>query len=143
MGRPGLNQFQVTPDEFWQAGVRVEWRPYTWGSASRTREQLALQARLLDTEERALAGALSRAVAGALAEVDRLRRQLEEDVEVIALREEVLRAAEVQHREAMITAAELVELRTDLLEARLTRDRHRIDLARAEARILDTLGARP
>jgi outer membrane protein TolC len=143
MGRPGLNQFQVTPDEFWQAGVRVEWRPYTWGSASRTREQLALQARLLDTEERALAGALSRAVAGALAEVDRLRRQLEEDVEVIALREEVLRAAEVQHREAMITAAELVELRTDLLEARLTRERHRIDLARAEARILDTLGARP
>jgi outer membrane protein TolC len=55
----------------------------------------------------------------------------------------VLRAAEVQHREAMITAAELVELRTDLLEARLTRERHRIDLARAEARILDTLGGRP
>ena len=142
MGRPGLNQFRVTPDEFWQAGVRLEWRPFTWGSAGRTREQLAVQQRLLDTEERALAAALARAVEGAVAEVDRLRGQLEEDAEVIALREEVLRAAEVQHREGMITAAEVVELRTDLLEARLARDRHRIDLARAEARILDTLGGR-
>ena len=30
VGLPGLDQFRTTSDAFWQAGVRVEWRPWTW-----------------------------------------------------------------------------------------------------------------
>jgi outer membrane protein TolC len=143
VGRPGLNQFKPDADTYYVAGVRVEWRPWTWGSAPRAREAAAVQQQLLAREEAALAAQLARAVEGDLADVDRLRRQLADDDEVIALREVAWRAGDAQRREGAITAAEATDLRTDLLEARLTRDQHRIELAQCEARILTTLGLVP
>ncbi len=142
-GRPGLNQFKSDPAAFWQAGVRVEWTPFTWGSAARSRELAALQQRTLDTETRALADQLARAVQSDLEDRARLRAQLADDDEVIALRAVVLAQGEAQRREGVITAAEAVALRSDLTEARLTRERHRIELAQTEVRIVTTLGLAP
>ena len=73
----------------------------------------------------------------------RLRTQLADDDEVIVLRDIALAQGEAQRREGVITAAEAVSLRSDLTEARLTRERHRIELAQAEARIATTLGLSP
>jgi outer membrane protein TolC len=142
-GRPGLNQFKADPAGFWQAGVRVEWTPFTWGSAARSRELAVLQQRTLETEARALADQLARAVQGDLEERTRLRAQLQDDDEVIALRAQALAQGDAQRREGVITAAEAVALRSDLTEARLARERHRIELAQAEARIVTTLGLAP
>ena len=142
-GRPGLNQFKPDPAAFWQAGVKVEWQPFTWGSAARTREVSALQQQVLATEERALGEQLARAVQADLDDRERLRSQLRDDDEVIALRELASAQGDAQRREGAITAAEAVQLRTDVVEARLARDRHRIELAQAEARIATTLGLSP
>ena len=142
-GKPGLNQFDPEPQNFWQAGVKVEWTPFTWGSADRTRELATLQQRSLVTEERALAEQLARAVQADRDDRVRLRTQLADDDEVIVLRDIALAQGEAQRREGVITAAEAVSLRSDLTEARLTRERHRIELAQAEARIATTLGLSP
>lgn len=142
-GKPGLNQFEPDAKRFWQAGVKVEWTPFTWGSAGRTRELATLQQRSLATEELALADQLARAVQGDRDERQRLRAQLADDDEVIVLRELARAQGEAQRREGVITAAESVSLRSDLTEARLTRERHRIELAQAEARIATTLGLSP
>lgn len=142
-GRPGLNQFKADPAGFWQAGVRVEWKPFTWGSAGRNEELTVLQERVLATEEGALAERLARAVQADLDDRTRLAAQLASDDEVIALREEALAQAEAQRREGVITAAEAVGLRADLTNARLAREQHRIRLAQAEANIATTLGLTP
>ena len=115
----------------------------TWGSAARTREVSALQQQVLATEERALGEQLARAVQADLDDRDRLRSQLRDDDEVIALRELASAQGDAQRREGAITAAEAVQLRTDVVEARLARERHRIELAQAEARIATTLGLSP
>ena len=62
---------------------------------------------------------------------------------MIALRELASAQGDAQRREGAITAAESVQLRTDVVEARLARERHRIELAQAEARIATTLGLSP
>ncbi len=142
-GRPGLNQFKSDPAGFWQAGVKVEWQPFTWGSAARNEELAVLQQEVLATQERALADQLARAVQGDLDHRTRLRAQLAIDDEVIALREEALAQGEAQRREGVITAAEAVGLRSDLTAARLARERHRVELAQAEAGIVTTLGLTP
>lgn len=143
MGRPGLNQFRTGPDEFWQAGVRVEWRPWTWGNATRAAEGLRMQQRIVETEEKALADQLARAVESDVADMQRLRDALGTDARVVTLREEIERQAQAQFTEGTITAAEYVELRTDVLEARLVLQRHRAELAQAQARYLTTLGLSP
>jgi outer membrane protein TolC len=142
-GRPGLNQFKPDVASFWQAGVKIEWAPFTWGSAARSRELATLQQRILATEERALGEQLARAVQGDLDDRRRLREQLARDDEVIALRREALAQGSAQQREGAITAAEGVTLRMDLAEAELARVRHRLELAQSEARIATTLGLSP
>lgn len=143
LGRPGLNQFRTDPDEFWQAGLRVEWRPWTWRSADRAGEALRLQQRIVTTEERALAEQLARAVESDLADMERLRAALETDERLVALRTSIEQQARAQFAEGAVTAAEYVETRTDVVEATLTLQRHRAELAQAQARYLTTLGLAP
>lgn len=142
-GRPGLNQFRTDPDEFWQAGLRFEWRPWTWRSADRASEVLRLQQRVVSTEERALAEQLARAVESDLADMQRLRDALASDARLVGLRSDIERQASAQFTEGVITAADYVETRTDVLEANLLLHRHRAELAQAEARYLTTLGLAP
>ncbi len=143
VGLPGLDQFRTTSDAFWRAGLKVEWQPWTWHSAGRTATALRLEQEVLEREEQAFARALGRQVASQLEEIARLAAALQEDARVVELRAEVERQARLQHDEGVITAADYVETRTDVLEARLTLQRHRVELARARASYLTTLGFVP
>ena len=143
LGRPGLNQFRTDPDEFWQAALRVEWRPWTWRSADRAAEALRLQQRIVTTEERALAEQLARAVESDLAEMHRLRAALASDQRLVEVRASIERQARAQFNEGAITGADYVETRTDVVEATLLLQRHRAELALAQARYLTTLGLAP
>jgi outer membrane protein TolC len=140
VGLPGLDQFRTSSDAFWQAGVRVQWRPWTWRSAGRRAAALRHQQEIVGTEEASLGRSLARAVATDREDIDRLRDALASDERVVALRTEVERQSQAQYDEGAITTPEYVEARTDVLEARLTLERHRVELAQARARYLTTLG---
>jgi outer membrane protein TolC len=143
VGLPGLDQFRTTSDAFWRAGVKVEWRPWTWRSAGRTGAALRLEQRILDREEQALARSLARQVASNLQNIARLATAVAEDQRVVALRTEIERQARAQHDEGTITTADYVETRTNVLEARLDLQRHRVELAQARAAYQTTLGFVP
>jgi outer membrane protein TolC len=143
VGLPGLDQFRTTSDAFWQAGIRVEWHPWTWRSAGRNAEALRQEQRVLETEEQAFARSLSRAVVTNLEDIQRISATLAEDQRVVQLRTEIERQARAQHDEGAITTADYVETRTNVLDARLTLQRHRVELAQARAAYLTTLGLTP
>jgi len=140
VGLPGLDQFRQSSDAFYQAGVRVEWRPWTWRSAGRKAAAYRLEQDVVATEEKALGRSLARAVATDLEDIGRLKAALAEDERVVALRTEVERQARAQYDEGAITTPDYVEARTDVLEARLELERHRVELAQARSRYLTTLG---
>jgi len=142
-GVPGLDQFSTSSHGSWQVGVRVEWRPWTWGSAGRNEAAIRLEQGVLETEERALADALARAVMDDVEEIARLREALIADQRVVGLRSEIERQARAQHDEGVITTSDYVETRTDVLEARLALQRHRVELAQARVGFLTTLGLVP
>lgn len=139
-GRPGPAQFREDLHEWWMGGVRVRWQPWDWGAAGRDRDVLRVQRQIVDTEEAAFTDRLRREVQDELQQMDRLRDALATDDRVVALREQVERQARAQLEERVITPAVYVDARTDLQEARLARQRHRVELARATARYLTTLG---
>ncbi|MBA3258565.1 MAG: TolC family protein [Gemmatimonadales bacterium] len=140
VGLPGLDQFRTSSDAFWQAGIKVEWRPWTWRSAGRKAAAYRLQQDVVATEEKALGRRLARAVVTDLEDITRLDVALEDDERIVALRAEVERQARAQYDEGAITTPDYVETRTDVLEARLTLERHRVELAQARSRYLTTLG---
>ncbi len=91
----------------------------------------------------ALGRRLARAVAADLEDIARLTAALADDERVVALRAEVERQARAQYDEGAITTPDYVEARTDVLEARLALERHRVELAQARSRYLTTLGITP
>lgn len=77
--------------------------------------------------------------AGAFAQVlSRQSPQVIADVE--RLREEVFRVAARQYGGGVLLAADYVDTLTDLVEARLTAEQHRIERARAQATLLSLVG---
>jgi outer membrane protein TolC len=140
VGRPGFAQFERDLHDYWLAGVRMRWAPFNWGTSDRERGLLQVQRQIVDTEEAAFTARLQRQVQDELADMERLEAALETDERIIALREQVVRQARAQFEEHAITAAAYVDVRTDLQDARLARQRHRVELARARASYLTTLG---
>jgi outer membrane protein TolC len=141
VGRPGpFLLFDDGVNDFWLVGVRVRWQPWTWGTDRRDRELLGVQQQIADTEEAAFTRRLDRQVQDDEAAMDRLEAALQSDDAIIALREQVERQARRQFEERVITADQYVDARTDVFEARVTRQRHAVELARARARYLTTLG---
>lgn len=139
-GRPGLDFFADDAEPFWTVGVRVRWQPWDRGAEARERRILELERRVLDTEEAAFTDRLEREIHDDLEAMEQLRTALELDDEIVTLREQVERRARAQLRERAVPPSVYVEARNDLLEARVARERHRLELARVHARYLRRLG---
>jgi hypothetical protein len=79
-------------------------------------------------------------VHGDLADLDRLEGTLALDERIVALRESVERETRLRFDERVATVAEYLDRSNELLEARLGRARHVVELAQARARFLTTVG---
>lgn len=139
-GRPGLNMLSDQFDTYWLGGFEVRWTPWNWGTLGRERELLRLQREIITTNEEAFTLAVRRNLEQSIAAMARLDTTLRFDDRVVALRLVVEREAAAKLREGAITAAEYVDRNTDLLEARVARIQHRIELAYARATFLTQLG---
>ena len=49
VGLPGLDQFRTSSDAFYQVGVKLKWRPWTWNSAGRKAAAFRLQQDIVAT----------------------------------------------------------------------------------------------
>lgn len=139
-GRPGFAQFTEDLHEYWLSGVRVRWAPWNWGTSNRDIEVLRIQRQIVDAEEAAFTARLARDIQPSLQAIARLEQSIELDEQIILLREQVERQARAQFTERAITAAAYVDARTDLEDSRIDLLRHRVELARAQARVLTLLG---
>ena len=139
-GQPGLNPLNDRFDSYWLGGVRLDWTPWSWGTTRRQREVLALQRQIVASEESAFAEGIRRAIAQDAATIDRLEAALATDEQIIELREGVARETRLRFQEGVVTSAEYVDRQTDVLNARLARAAHRVELALVRARFLTTVG---
>jgi outer membrane protein TolC len=139
-GRPGLNALSDQFDSYWLAGVQVQWTPWSWGTTRRERELLALQRQVVETEEAAFRERIRRTTAFDLATIDRLESAVATDDQIIGLRERIARETLRRFQEGVVTSAEYVDRQTDVLNARLARAAHRVELAEARARFLTIVG---
>lgn len=143
-GRPSpFNFIADDPSAYALAGVRLRWSIVDWGRAAREAEALRLQARAAKTEAAAFVRQLEREIEDERAHLARLRAALEDDRRAVELRVEALRTARTQLEEGVILPDTYADRLSDLTEARLTLERHRIELAQARVGLLSTLGRYP
>ena len=139
-GRPGLNFISDQFESYGLGGVRVQWNAWTWGTAGREREALAIQQQVVAADQAAFAKGLSESIEGDEAAFDRLQRALALDERIVTLREQVERSTQLRLQEGVVTASEYLDRSAELLQARFARAGHQVELAQAGARLLTTLG---
>jgi outer membrane protein TolC len=139
-GRPALNFIDDVFEFYGIVGVQLHWKAWSWGTAGREREALNLQQQIVTADEAAFTKNLVRATDTDSANIDRLQRTITLDDRIVDLREQIARTSEVRLREGALTASEYVDRSTDLLEARIARAEHRVELAETSARFLTALG---
>ena len=140
LGRPGLDFISSDVSPYWIAGVRVSWKPASWGVDRRQREILALQQQAARADEDAFARGLRRGIQEDLAAIDQLAETAAFDDRIVALRETIEAETRALYEERVVTAAAYVDAQTDVLEARLARAQRRVELARARSRFLTLVG---
>ena len=128
-------------DTYWSAGVQLQWTPWAWGTADRERAALALQQQIVDADEAAFRDGLDRAVQDDLAALDRL------EATSGARRSDrrASRGRSIAKRACGTTSARCpppsISTRARICWTRGWRTvTHRVELARASARLLTTLG---
>jgi len=139
-GRPGLNFISDQFETYSIGGIQLQWSAWTWGAPAREREALVLQQQIVDADQAAFARSLGEAVEGDLADIDQLRDALAADDRIVALRESIDRTTKARLDEGVVTAADYLDRNAELLQARINRAGHEVELAQASARFLTTLG---
>jgi len=139
-GRPGLNFIGKTWETYGLAGVRVQWNAWTWGTAGREREALAIQQQVVAADEAAFARGITTSIEGDERNIDRLQAALTSDDRIVTLREQVANSTNVRLQEGVVTASEYLDRSAELLQARFARAGHEVELAQSSARLLTTLG---
>lgn len=139
-GRPGFDQFNNSLHDYWRAGLRVSWTPWRWGRDNRQLRETRLAIRAIEAREKHFTDELLRALERPLRTIEYMRTALSTDDDIINLREEAANHARAQFGEGAISAASYSTAFTALEDARIARLRHRVELARAEAHVLLTLG---
>jgi outer membrane protein TolC len=139
-GRPGLNFIDDGFNPYWLGGVQLQWSPWDWGVHARERDALALERDIVATEADAFTARLRRSLDADLAEVERLRGAVALDDEIVALRRDIEREAQIRWEARVIALSEYLDRGGELLDAELAREERRVALAAARARVLTAAG---
>lgn len=135
---PGLNIFENGLSPFYTLGLQVRWPLFR--TARRDLRILDLQTEILDRQEETFTQNISAAAERERHDVHRLEGMLEQDLKIIALREQISKRARGQLELGVISATEYLLEEHASHQARLTYERRRIELEFARVRYLTTLG---
>ena len=130
-GRPALNMLQNQFDWYYIGGIRFTWNLAGLYTAKKDKELIELQQRTLDTEKETFIVNTNAALAGAKAEVERIRKVIETDDEIITLRVRVANAARAQLENGVITANDYLREINAADQAHQARITHQVQLLKA------------
>ncbi len=131
-GRPNpFNFFETGLNPFGIVGLRAQWTPFDWGNTKRDMRILDLQAQNVGIQQEAFR---QRCEAGYLKDRrdnDKWLAQLSQDDAIIALQEDIVKRADAQVKNGVMTATDYLTQINLLTQARLTRKMHEIQAAQA------------
>ncbi|TNE57949.1 MAG: TolC family protein [Bacteroidetes bacterium] len=140
-GRPNpFNFFETGFEPFGIVGLRAVWTPIDWGNRSREREALTLQSHMVDAQRQAFEQRLEASTTRDQADIAKARALLQQDDAIIALQEDIVRRAEAQVQNGVMTTTDYLSQVNLLTQARLTRKTHEIQALQAQELLQAKLG---
>ena len=132
-GSPGLNMLDNSFKAFYIVGVKLNWNVFDWNSNDKQRKSNAISKDIVDNETEIFKLNANIELNKKQVEIDKYIEFIETDTEIIELRKEVLKSAESQLKNGVITSSAYVTELTNLFEDENTRLMHTIQLQLAKA----------
>lgn len=132
-GNPGLNFLDNSFQDFYILGLKANWNVFDWGKTKAQKQALSVSREIVITEKETFQLNNNMQLVEAGYEINSIEALLEQDKEIIILREKVLKSATSQLKNGVITTSEYLIEFNNLYESRIDQKLHEIQLDLAKA----------
>lgn len=132
-GKPGYNMLDNSFDDFYMVGVKLNWNVFDWGKVKKQKKSLDISKELIEAERETFIFNNKFELDEAGIKISKAQEILKKDMEIIALRENILKTADSQLTHGVITPSEFLTEFNKLYEAKINQNLHEINLERAKA----------
>jgi len=132
-GNPGLNMLDNSYQSFYTVGVKLNWNVFDWNTNKKQRESLAINKDIVDNETEIFKLNTTIELNQQQKEIEKMQEIISSDASIITLRKEVLKAADSQLKNGVISASAYITELTNLYEDQNTLVQHKIQLQLTKA----------
>jgi outer membrane protein TolC len=131
-GRPNpFNFFETGFEPFALVGLRAAWTPVDWGNRKRDAQVFDLQAKNVEAQRQFFDQRLEASTLKYRADAAKWQAQLTQDDALIALQQDIVRRADAQVKNGVMTMTDYLAQVNLLTQAQLTRKAHEVQAAQA------------
>lgn len=127
-GNPGLNMLDNSFKTFYMAGLKLNLNIFDWNKIKAEKQSLEINKAIIDTQKETFELNNNLELVNLKSEIDKINALISTDNEIILLREDILKTAESQLNNGVITASAYITEFTNLYEAKSNLNLHETQL---------------
>jgi outer membrane protein TolC len=141
-GQPNpFNFFEVGFEPFAIFGVRAFWTPFDWGNRKREAQVFDLQMKNVQVQSDAFRQRLEANTIRDFWDLNvKYKEQLQQDAAIVALQEDIVRRADAQVKNGVMTTTDYLSQLNILTQARLTQKTHELQLLQSKEALAAKIG---
>lgn len=127
-GNPGLNMLDDSFTTFYITGLRLNWNVFDWNKNKTEKKSLQINKDIIDTQKETFELKNNLELTNLQSEIDKMEELITYDAAIIPLREKMVKSAESQLKNGVITSSAYITEFTNLHEAKSNLALHKIQL---------------
>jgi outer membrane protein TolC len=127
-GNPGLNMLDNSFKTFYMTGLRLNWNIFDWNKTKTEKQSLQINKEIINTQKETFELNNNLELVDLQTEIDKLQELIEFDEAIISLRENMVKTAESQLKNGVITSSAFISEFTDMFEAKSNLNLHKTQL---------------
>jgi outer membrane protein TolC len=127
-GNPGLNMLDNSFNPFYMAGLRLNWDVFDWKKNKSEIQALQVNKEIIDTQKETFELNNQLELVNLRSEIAEMEELISYDEAIIPLRDEMVKTAESQLKNGVITSSDFITEFTNLYEAKSNMTLHKTQL---------------
>ena len=118
-GNPGLNMLDNSFQAFYYVGLKLNWNVFDWNKTKKQTQALELNKQIIESEREEFKLQTNIQLEQQVIEVEKYKEFINSDQTIISLQKQILKTAESQLKNGVITSSNYMDQLTDLYEAEI------------------------
>jgi outer membrane protein TolC len=138
-GKPGLNMLDNSWQDYYIAGVKLQWNAFDFGANKKQRQALEINKDIIANKKEVFQWQQDLLIKNHRAEIEKYKALIATDNRIIVYRQKMLETAEKQLKHELITPADYTQAVIDLQQAEINLQTHKIQQSLAITQLNTTL----